>query len=115
MQRCVAVSRRRSISNLVGSKAELIRAAEIERPLFWQIISELVESRRNHDFTDIVVLHEHRGEPDGMVVCHLPFGPTAYFGLYNTVSLCPFSIHTTEFFLSDFIASGWYRDHKMLR
>lgn len=22
-----------------------------------------------------------------MVVCHLPFGPTAYFGLYNTVSL----------------------------
>ena len=52
-----------------------------------QIISELVESCRNHDFTDIVVLHEHRGEPDGMVVCHLPFGPTAYFGLYNTVSL----------------------------
>jgi rRNA maturation protein Rpf1 len=22
---------------------------------------------------------------DGMVVCHLPFGPTAYFGLHNTV------------------------------
>lgn len=50
-----------------------------------QIISELVESCRNHDFTDIVVLHEHRGEPDGMVVCHLPYGPTAYFGLYNAV------------------------------
>ena len=50
-----------------------------------QIISELVESCRNHDFTDIVVLHEHRGEPDGLVVCHLPYGPTAYFGLYNTV------------------------------
>ena len=54
-----------------------------------QIISELVESCRNHDFTDIVVLHEHRGEPDGMVVCHLPFGPTAYFGLYNTVPFLP--------------------------
>lgn len=50
-----------------------------------QIISELVESCRNHDFTDIVVLHEHRGEPDGLVVCHLPYGPTAYFGLYNMV------------------------------
>ncbi|GFR48939.1 hypothetical protein Agub_g10946, partial [Astrephomene gubernaculifera] len=49
------------------------------------ILSELVESCRNHDFTDIVVLHEHRGEPDGMVVCHLPYGPTAYFGIFNTV------------------------------
>jgi hypothetical protein len=51
-----------------------------------QIISELVETCRNHDFTDIVVVHEHRGEPDGMVVCHLPYGPTAFFGVYNTVS-----------------------------
>ncbi len=29
------------------------------------ILSELVESCRNHGFTDIVVLHEHRGEPGG--------------------------------------------------
>ena len=31
-------------------------------------------------FSQVVIVHEHRGEPDGMVVCHLPFGPTAYFG-----------------------------------
>ncbi|PNW77846.1 hypothetical protein CHLRE_10g454100v5 [Chlamydomonas reinhardtii] len=49
------------------------------------ILKELVDTCRNHDFTDIVVLHEHRGEPDGMVVCHLPYGPTAYFGIFNTV------------------------------
>jgi len=49
------------------------------------VLSELVETCRNHDFTDIVILHEHRGEPDGMVVCHLPYGPTAYFGIFNTV------------------------------
>mmetsp|Transcript_18686 Transcript_18686/g.40175 ORF Transcript_18686/g.40175 Transcript_18686/m.40175 type:complete len:297 (+) Transcript_18686:130-1020(+) len=49
------------------------------------VLTELVESCRSHDFTDIVVLHEHRGEPDGMVVCHLPFGPTAYFGVFNAV------------------------------
>ncbi len=49
------------------------------------ILTELVETCRSHDFTDIVVLHEHRGEPDGMVVCHLPYGPTAYFGIFNTV------------------------------
>eukprot|EP00877_Chromochloris_zofingiensis_P015207 jgi/Chrzof1/9940/Cz04g21140.t1 len=49
------------------------------------VLTELVETCRNHDFTDVVVLHEHRGEPDGMVVCHLPYGPTAYFGIFNTV------------------------------
>ena len=27
------------------------------------VLSELVETSRSHDFTDIVVLHEHRGEP----------------------------------------------------
>lgn len=51
-----------------------------------QVIAELVASCRRHEFTDIIVLHEHRGEPDGLVVCHLPYGPTAYFGLHNTVS-----------------------------
>ena len=27
------------------------------------ILNELVETCRSHAFTDIVVLHEHRGEP----------------------------------------------------
>lgn len=49
------------------------------------VLAELVETCRSHDFTDVVVLHEHRGEPDGMVVCHLPFGPTAYFGISHAV------------------------------
>ena len=53
---------------------------------YMQIISELVNTCRNHHFTDIVIVHEHRGEPDGLVVCHLPYGPTAFFGIYNTVS-----------------------------
>lgn len=33
-----------------------------------------------------VVVHEHRGEPDGLVVCHLPYGPTAYFGIHHVVT-----------------------------
>ena len=49
-----------------------------------QVVPQMVEPR-GHDFTDIVIVQEHRGEPDGMIVCHLPFGPTAYFGMYNTV------------------------------
>ncbi len=48
-------------------------------------VGELVEVCRNNDFTDIVVVQEHRGEPDGLIVSHLPFGPTCYFSLANTV------------------------------
>ena len=35
--------------------------------------------------TDLVILHEHRGEPDGLIVSHLPLGPTVYFGLKDVV------------------------------
>lgn len=50
-----------------------------------QVLPELVDTCRSHNVTDIVIVHEHRGEPDGLVVCHLPYGPTAYFGIFNTV------------------------------
>lgn len=59
------------------------------------MLPELVETCRSHDFTDIVVVHEHRGEPDGLVVCHLPYGPTAFFGLYNTARACPHPVRRT--------------------
>jgi hypothetical protein len=39
-----------------------------------QVMGELVESCRTGGYSDIVIVHEHRGEPDGLVVCHLPFG-----------------------------------------
>ncbi|KAL1317273.1 hypothetical protein HN51_069348 [Arachis hypogaea] len=51
-----------------------------------QVISEIIESCRAHDYTDVVLVHEHRGVPDGLIVCHLPYGPTAYFGLLNVVT-----------------------------
>lgn len=49
------------------------------------IVKDLMDLARSHEMTDVVLVHEHRGEPDGMVICHLPFGPTAYFGLSNVV------------------------------
>jgi len=49
------------------------------------IVKELMDVARAHDISDVIIVHEHRGEPDGLVVCHLPFGPTAYFGLSNVV------------------------------
>lgn len=51
-----------------------------------QVISEIIETCRAHDFTDVILVHEHRGVPDGLIISHLPFGPTAYFGLMNVVS-----------------------------
>ncbi|WVZ95019.1 hypothetical protein U9M48_040829 [Paspalum notatum var. saurae] len=51
-----------------------------------QVISEIVESCRSHDITDLILVHEHRGQPDGLIVSHLPHGPTAYFGLLNVVT-----------------------------
>ncbi|KMZ65811.1 putative U3 small nucleolar ribonucleoprotein imp4 [Zostera marina] len=51
-----------------------------------QVISEIIETCRAHDFTDIILVHEHRGKPDGLIISHLPYGPTAYFGLSNVVT-----------------------------
>eukprot|EP01117_Protostelium_nocturnum_P015646 TRINITY_DN6084_c0_g2_i1.p1 TRINITY_DN6084_c0_g2~~TRINITY_DN6084_c0_g2_i1.p1 ORF type:complete len:287 (+),score=96.94 TRINITY_DN6084_c0_g2_i1:43-903(+) len=49
------------------------------------LISELVAATQSNDCTDLVILHEHRGEPDAMVICHMPYGPTAYFSLANVI------------------------------
>ena len=48
-------------------------------------MGELVDVCRRNDFTDIVMVQEHRGEPDGLVISHLPYGPTCYFTMVNTV------------------------------
>ena len=32
-----------------------------------------------------MIVNEHRGEPTSLIVCHLPYGPTAYFSITNTV------------------------------
>ncbi|KAJ3200404.1 snoRNA-binding rRNA-processing protein imp4 [Clydaea vesicula] len=49
------------------------------------VTKEIVEACKQNDVTDLIILHEHRGQPDGMVVCHFPYGPTAYFTLHNVV------------------------------
>jgi len=48
-------------------------------------VDELVSSCRDSEFTDLVVVQETRGEPDGLVICHLPLGPTAFFTLSGAV------------------------------
>ena len=48
-------------------------------------VAQIVATCRADAFSDLIILQEHRGVPDGLVVCHLPYGPTAYFGLHNVV------------------------------
>eukprot|EP00559_Dactyliosolen_fragilissimus_P007579 CAMPEP_0184856144 /NCGR_PEP_ID=MMETSP0580-20130426/1309_1 /TAXON_ID=1118495 /ORGANISM="Dactyliosolen fragilissimus" /LENGTH=296 /DNA_ID=CAMNT_0027350971 /DNA_START=171 /DNA_END=1061 /DNA_ORIENTATION=+ len=48
-------------------------------------VDDLISTCRESEFTDVVVVQETRGEPDGLVICHLPLGPTAFFTLSNAV------------------------------
>ncbi|GAC96357.1 hypothetical protein PHSY_003937 [Pseudozyma hubeiensis SY62] len=48
-------------------------------------VSDLSAAARSNGITDLVVLHEHRGVPDAMVVSHFPHGPTLLFTLHNVV------------------------------
>nr|XP_022909644.1 U3 small nucleolar ribonucleoprotein protein IMP4 [Onthophagus taurus] len=48
-------------------------------------MKQLISACRANDVTDFIVVHEHRGVPDGLVICHLPYGPTAYFNLSDVV------------------------------
>ncbi|KAJ2931667.1 hypothetical protein H1R20_g5467, partial [Candolleomyces eurysporus] len=47
------------------------------------VVKELAEACRANDVTDLIVLHEHRGVPDAMIVSHFPHGPTVFFTLSN--------------------------------
>eukprot|EP00002_Diphylleia_rotans_P040663 TRINITY_DN9700_c0_g1_i1.p1 TRINITY_DN9700_c0_g1~~TRINITY_DN9700_c0_g1_i1.p1 ORF type:complete len:287 (-),score=63.99 TRINITY_DN9700_c0_g1_i1:116-976(-) len=49
------------------------------------VTKDIVAACRSNEFTDLIMVHEHRGEPDAMIVCHLPYGPTAFFSLTNAV------------------------------
>ncbi|QRW00499.1 Brix domain protein [Ceratobasidium sp. AG-Ba] len=47
------------------------------------VVKELADACRANDVTDLIVLHEHRGVPDALIVSHFPHGPTLYFSLHN--------------------------------
>uniref|UniRef100_A0A7N0V1D1 Brix domain-containing protein n=1 Tax=Kalanchoe fedtschenkoi TaxID=63787 RepID=A0A7N0V1D1_KALFE len=51
-----------------------------------QVIPEIIKSCQAHDFTDVIFVRECRGVPDALIICHLPYGPTAHFSLINVVT-----------------------------
>jgi len=48
-------------------------------------LKEIQEFGINNNFSDLVIVHEYRGEPNGLIISHLPIGPTIYFGISNAV------------------------------
>jgi U3 small nucleolar ribonucleoprotein protein IMP4 len=48
-------------------------------------MKELVDVTKGEGFTDLMIVHETRGKPDGLIVSHMPNGPTAFFNLSNTI------------------------------
>jgi U3 small nucleolar ribonucleoprotein protein IMP4 len=49
------------------------------------IVNDLVNLCLTKDLSDMVILHEHRGEPHGLIVFHMPLRPKVYFLLQNVV------------------------------
>eukprot|EP01027_Heterolobosea_sp_BB2_P027384 GEZU01042739.1.p1 GENE.GEZU01042739.1~~GEZU01042739.1.p1 ORF type:complete len:342 (-),score=97.42 GEZU01042739.1:264-1289(-) len=47
------------------------------------MLKDITQWAINKDFTDLLVFHEHRSKPDGLIISHLPHGPTATFRLSN--------------------------------
>lgn len=48
-------------------------------------MKNLLHACKSNEVTDLIMVHEHRGRPDSLIVCHLPYGPTAYFSMSEVV------------------------------
>jgi U3 small nucleolar ribonucleoprotein protein IMP4 len=40
---------------------------------------------RQHEMTDLVIVHSTDGQPDCLIISRLPYGPTAYLSLQRVV------------------------------
>ena len=49
------------------------------------VMGEISAACRSNAVTDLIILHEHRGKPDALVLSHFPHGPTLLFTLHNVV------------------------------
>ncbi|KAI4840045.1 U3 small nucleolar ribonucleoprotein IMP4 [Plasmodium brasilianum] len=47
-------------------------------------VKDLINFARKNNITDVIILHEYKGKPRNLIICHLPFGPT----LFCTIKDC---------------------------
>ncbi|KAI1285603.1 Ribosome production factor 1 [Halotydeus destructor] len=50
-------------------------------------IKKMLKAASALNYTDVIIVNEDRRNPNGMLICHLPHGPTAYFKM-STVRYC---------------------------
>ncbi|EFX62396.1 hypothetical protein DAPPUDRAFT_68025 [Daphnia pulex] len=48
-------------------------------------MKQLFDACRANSVTDFIVVHEHLGQPNAIIISHLPYGPTAYFNVSDVV------------------------------
>ncbi|KAJ4867062.1 Ribosomal RNA processing Brix domain protein [Raphanus sativus] len=75
------------LKNVFPNAKRMNRVSQVQR---FERVDEsflrLLRWRVSHDYSDVIFVTENRGRPDGLIVSHLPFGPTAYFQLLNVVT-----------------------------
>ena len=47
------------------------------------IVKELATACHANDVMDLIILHEHCGTPDALIISHFPHSPTLYFTLHS--------------------------------
>lgn len=50
-----------------------------------QKLRDIFNFATQQSFSDLIIVHEHLGEPDGLIVSHLPVGPTLYLSIHDAV------------------------------
>eukprot|EP00096_Caligus_rogercresseyi_P012409 TRINITY_DN518_c0_g1_i2.p1 TRINITY_DN518_c0_g1~~TRINITY_DN518_c0_g1_i2.p1 ORF type:complete len:417 (-),score=123.46 TRINITY_DN518_c0_g1_i2:51-1301(-) len=80
--------------------------------LFWRnksSIKKIIEGGVEREYTDVVIVNENNRKPNGIVISHLPDGPTAHFKISN-VKTTPemkknwrnITVHRPEVILNNF-------------
>ncbi|KAF5297362.1 hypothetical protein FQR65_LT01292 [Abscondita terminalis] len=46
-------------------------------------VKKIVKSAKRENYTDVLIINENRKQPNGLLVIHLPDGPTAHFKVSN--------------------------------
>ncbi|GIQ83115.1 hypothetical protein KIPB_004379 [Kipferlia bialata] len=49
------------------------------------VLGEIVDAARKAGVSDLLIVHETKGQPDALIVSHMPYGPTAHFTIRNAV------------------------------
>lgn len=82
---------------------------------------KLCKSAIRENFTDMVIIHEDNKEPNGLLLIHLPDGPTAHFKLSNVKttnelrkSHKEFTKHRPEVILTNFTTRLGFSIGRML-